>query len=84
MHFYGTVKGGKPQLNLPFKFIYPYGSGQYKKEKEDEEPTCTFDIRTAELKHGKYQTSKMRHDKYQYVTKSGDMYESVNKLDQQG
>jgi len=80
IHFYGTVKGGKPQLNLPFKFIYRRGV-QYKKEKEDEEPTCTLYSGPAELKHGKYQTGKMRH--YECVTKSGDMYDG-NKLDQQG
>jgi len=84
--FSGTLVKGIPDLEKPFKFVYPYNWGSYER-KQGEEPRCTLKMTgPAELKNGWFQTGmKFYTGKYFFVNeKSGALYGGEEEPDQNG
>jgi len=83
--FSGTLREGIPDLEKPFKFVYPYAQGSYER-KQGEEPTCTLITGEAELKNGWFQTGQSdKYDDYYFVNeKSGALYDGKKEPDQNG
>jgi len=82
--FSGTLREGIPDLEKPFKFVYPADWGSYER-KQGEEPTCTLMTGEAELKNGWFQTGIKHFGYYYFVNeKSGALYEGDEEPDQNG
>jgi len=82
--FSGTLDEGIPDLEKPFKFVYPEDDGSYER-KQGEEPTCTLKTGQAKLKNGWFLNGKAWNGFYHIVNKkSGALYIGRKEPDQNG